>query len=154
MPFESDYDDIDENKNRVAPKLNKPSIFDNRPKKPSKEDFESSVREIESNKRSYKQRAATLVMEFNKLLTQDTLPQNKTVFEIEHEKDLLTKMIELAVELNSDPNEMEQGGSINWITVLLKVCFYQRDKINLLSWKLESEIKKINDRLDKQNGSQ
>lgn len=119
------------------------SIFDSQLKKPSTEEFEKKVQKIQEKKISYKTKAADLALQFNKAMADKTLKSNKTIFSSEIEQDLLSKMIQLALEINTDPIEQEGMGSLTWITLLLKTSFAQRDKINLLEYSLSQIEKKI-----------
>jgi hypothetical protein len=156
MPFDEEEDDIELPRNSGLKKVStSKSIFDGKEKKPSKEDLLSKINKIEEKSDSYKSRAASLASQFNKLMSDTTLSVNKSVFDKEFEKDLLINMISLATEINNDPNEKEGMGSLSWITLLLKTCFNQRDRINKLEFnlytlekKLNGEIKKNNDALD------
>jgi hypothetical protein len=52
-------------------------------------------------------------------------------------------MIRLAQEINEDELERTGEGSLSWITLLLKTCFNQRDKINRLEYSVSQLEKKI-----------
>jgi len=120
------------------------SIFDSMPKPPSQEDLTKRVKSIEEKASGYKLKASSLAAEFVKAINDKTLKQNKTVFAVEIEKDLLSRMINLAVEINNDPDEKLEGmGAMSWITLLLKTCFAQRDKINSLEYAFSQIDKKI-----------
>jgi hypothetical protein len=118
------------------------SVFENMPKKPGPEDFERQVQEVQQRQSTYKTRAADLVVQFNKAMTDKTLRSNKNPFQQEVEKELLRNMVQLAQEVNSDPNEREGEGSLSWIIILLKTCFSQRDRINMLEFSVEQLQKK------------
>lgn len=147
MPFEDDEIDIPENqkvklKNVSAQK----SMFDNIPKKPSQDEFQEKVKKAQDTNNNYKIRGAELASKFFKILNDKTLKQNKNIFAEELEKEILTEMIQLAAEINNDPNEQEGMGSLSWITLLLKTCFMQRDKINDLEYAVFQIQKKIEDK--------
>src|SRR6185436_5679397 len=164
MPF----DEEDEKPSNYPPKValkkvsTQKSIFETQPRKPSAEEFEKKVQQVQDRAFSYKTKAAELALEFNKAMTDRTLKSNKTVFSIEIEQDLLAKMIQLAIEINADPIEQEGMGSLSWITLLLKTCFTQRDRINFLEYslsqidkKMESIIiREINKSLDKKKNNE
>jgi|ERR1017187_4609528 hypothetical protein len=118
------------------------SVFDSMPKKPGPEDFERQVQEAQQRQSTFKTRASDLVVQFNKAMTDKTLRSNKNPFQNEVEKELLLKMVQLAQEINSDPNEREGEGSLSWIIILLKTCFSQRDRINMLEFSVEQLQKK------------
>lgn len=118
------------------------SIFENKPKKPTQQEFEEKVKQAQEKDLSYKQRAAELALLFNKTMDDKTLKQNKNIFSLDFERDILSRMIKLAVEINNDNAEMADMGSMGWITVLLKTCFSQRDRINHLEYTLSQMDKK------------
>ena len=82
MPSDNDP----KNKPKVGVKLtNEGSIFANANKKPSKQEFEQSVKNIENKVSGYKERASELAISFRKLLNDRTLTQNKAIFSSELE---------------------------------------------------------------------
>jgi hypothetical protein len=143
------------------------SMFDNRPKPQTPQEFQQKVQASQENISNYKKRAAELFVLFQRSMADKTLAQNRNVFNAETEKEMLQNMLQLAVEINNDPNEQEGMGSLTWITLLFKTCLAQRDRINELEYgmlvlqkKLEapalSEIinKEISKALDKKKGSE
>jgi hypothetical protein len=144
MPFEDEYDDLPEKpKASLKTISSQKSIFENTPKKPSQEEIDKKAHAIHDRGSSYKMRAAELALQFNKAIADKTLKANKTIFSAEIEQELLTKMIGLAIEINADPLEQEDMGSLSWITLLLRTCFSQRDKINYLEYAISQIDKKI-----------
>jgi hypothetical protein len=119
------------------------SMFDGKRKKPSQQEFQHQVQQVQDVQSGYKKRAAELFVQFQKSMADKTLPQNRNVFNAESEKELLQNMIVLAAEINSDPNERESEGSLTWIVLLLKTCFNQRDKMNELEYHLSALNKKL-----------
>jgi hypothetical protein len=145
MPFEEDEQPLAPATPKVGLKnvSSQKSIFDSIPKKPSPEDFDKKVKEIQDKNLGYKQKAAELAINFKKLMEDRTLVQNKNIFASELERELLSKMIQLAAEINNDPNEQEGMGSLGWITLLFKTMFSQRDRINQLEYRLFQLEKKL-----------
>jgi hypothetical protein len=119
------------------------SIFEEMPKKPTPEEFEKKVKQVQEKASSYQIRTSELAMQFNKAMVDKTLSQNKNMFQKEVELDLLRSMVKLAQEINNDANEKEAEGSLSWITVLLKTCFNQRDRINYLEYMISQIEKKL-----------
>lgn len=119
------------------------SMFDNKPRPPTQEEFRQQVQESQDKLSGYKKRAAELVVQFNKVITDRTLPQNKNVFNNETEKEMLQNMIQLAVEINNDQNEQEGMGSLAWITLLFNTLLRQRDRINELEYTTSVLQKKL-----------
>ena len=144
MPFDEEDDDLP-----VAPKVGlknvstQKSIFDSMPKKPTQEDLEKKVNHIQERSSSHKTRAAELSVQFSQAMKDKTLKQNKNVFAREMERELLTKMAQLAIEVNNDQTEQEGMGSLSWIILLLGTCFSQRDRINQLEFVVSQLEKKL-----------
>lgn len=138
MPFDEENDD-----EQVSPKVglkkvsSQKSIFESMPKKPSQEEFNQKVKQVQEKSSSYKVKAASLASQFNKAMADKTLSENKNLFQAEVEKDLMTQMVQLAIDINNDPNEQEGMGSLGWITLLMKTCFSQRDRINKLEYAVQ-----------------
>lgn len=144
MPFEEDEQEIQPLRQTGLKNVSsQKSMFDKIPKKPTQEDFEKAVSTSQNRINNNKQKAAELALEFKKILEDKTLPQNKNIFSKEIEKEVLTKMVQLAVEINNDPDEAQGMGSLSWITLLLKIVLSQKDRINLLEYNLSLLDKKI-----------
>lgn len=145
MPFDEEEESPD-----LTPKVglknvsSQKSIFDAMPKRPTQDDFTKKVNQIQERKSSNQTKAAELSSQFFQLLNDKTLKQNKSVFAKEMERELLTKMIQLAIDVNNDQNEQEGMGSLSWIIVLFKACLSQRDKIN----QLEFAISQLGNKLE------
>lgn len=142
MPFEDkDYTP----KTGLKKQPGQKSMFDSQPKKPSPQEFQKQVDQVQEQSSGYKKRAAELFILFNKTLMDKTLPQNRSIFVVETEKEMLQNMIQLAVEINDDANEQHEGmGSLTWITCLFKACLAQRDRINELECALVNVQKSVN----------
>lgn len=144
MPFDEEDDD-----QPIVPKVGlknvstQKSIFDSMPKKPTQEDLDRKVNRIQERASSHKTRAAELAAQFTQIMNDKTLKQNKNVFAREMERELLTKMAQLAIDVNNDQHEQEGMGSLSWIILLLKTCLSQRDKINQLEFVVSQLEKKL-----------
>lgn len=119
------------------------SMFDGKRKKPTQQEFQQQVHHSQETSSGYKKRAAELFVQFQRAMADKTLPQNRNVFNAESEKELLGNMINLAAEINNDPNERESEGSLTWIVLLLKTCFNQRDRVNELEYAMTMLNKKL-----------
>ncbi len=149
MPLDDDYKNLSEDiPSRNLKKVSsQKSIFDGIPRKPTQNDLDQQVKQMQEKNADYKQRTAELAIQFRKLMEDKTLPQNKNVFAAEMEKDILSKIIQLASEINNDPHEDEGMGSLSWIAQLFKTCLAQRDRMN----KFEFAILQLEKKLDPQN---
>lgn len=139
MPFDDEDTDLPSVQSQKVGLKNvstQKSIFDSMPKKPSQEDLDSKVKVIQERASHYKAKAADLATQFNKAMADKTLAQNRNSFQTSVEKELLGQMVQLAIDINTDPVEKEGMGSLSWIVLLLKTCFSQRDKINLLEYQV------------------
>lgn len=149
MPLDAEEDDLPIKKVGLKQISSKKSIFDaDNSKKNSKEDFDRKVEDIHKKTNDYKAKAADLALAYKKLVLDKTLPQNKNVFLEELEKETLTKMVSLAVEINNDENEQEGMGTMGWVTLLLKYFLHHRDRINTLEYSI-LQLQKNNEELNK-----
>lgn len=128
---------------RGAVKSQGQSMFDSRRRQPTQQEFQQKVSQVQETLSGYKKRAAELFVQFQKSMADKTLPQNRNILHQESEKELLGNMINLAAEINSDPNERESEGSLTWIVLLLKNSFVQRDRINELEYGMSMLQKKL-----------
>ena len=146
MPFDDDEAKPSVQSQKIG--LNKvsgqKSVFDNMPKKPTADQFNEKVKQAAEHHSTYKQKAAELATMFNKSMTDRTLTVNKNILAQDAERELLQRMVQLAIDINNDPNEQEGMGSLSWITLLLRTCFTQRDKINQLEYSI-SRLESVSD---------
>lgn len=157
MPFdEEDYVPSAQSQKVGIKKVStKESIFDSLPKKPTPEQFEGTVKRMQDQSTSTKRKAAELAMQFHKMMSDKTLPQNKNSFQKDIEIETLKEMINFADAVNNDLNTDKDGeGSISMIALLLKHALGQRDKINTLEYtlsQLENKLSKnLNDLISKE----
>lgn len=171
MPLDDDYKDLSKTQGKPSNLKNvssQKSMFEGQPRKPSQDQFEQRVRNVEEQKSEYQHTTAELGAAFHKMAADKTLPENKNIFAKDMEREVLVKMIRLAESINNDPNEEKDGtGSLSLIGLLLSTCLKQRDRINQLEYaivqinrKFESPAlsdyinKEINKALDKKKDSE
>src|SRR5579864_250174 len=114
------------------------SMFDGKKKPPSQQEFQQKVQASQETMAGYKKRAAELFVQFQRSMADRTLAQNRNIFNSETEKEMLQNMLQLATEINNDPNEEEGMGSLTLITLLLKTCLAQRDRLNDLEFVVDT----------------
>lgn len=129
------------------------SMFEAMPKKPAPEEFQQKVQQVVDRDSSFKTRAAQLVTDFQRAMADKTLPQNKNMFQKELEVELLKNMVRLAQEINDSEEERQGEGTLSWVTILLKYSFSQRDRVNVLEYRLATIEKKL-EGLDAQKKSE
>jgi DNA repair ATPase RecN len=144
MPFDVDPKEPRETKVKLKQVSSQKSMFENMPKKPTPQEFQQQVQQAQEKSSTYKKRASELATQFAKMMADKTLPENKNLFAIEAKRELLSNMVQLAKDINNDPNELEGDGSLIWIIVLFNTCFDQRDRINKLEYAL-TQIQKTLD---------
>lgn len=141
MPFDEKKEYIPKQTLKQMP--GQKSMFDNKPRPPSPQEFQQQVQESQDQVAGYKKRAAELFLQFNKLMADKTLPQNRNVFNQETEKELIGNMVKLAQAMNLDQNENEGDGTLTWVIALLTTSLRQRDRINELEYMVHSLQKKL-----------
>lgn len=134
MPFEEDELEIEDKKDNLGKVSNKKSIFDNSIKKQNINDFKQNVQKMQDKNFSYKERTNDLAIKFKKIIESKVLPENKNIFILEQEKQILAEIASLASEIDNDENEQIGIGSLSWVVQLLKTSLYQRDRINKLEY--------------------
>lgn len=152
MPFEDDIQDEDVVvKNNKTSSINAASV---KSKKTLKEEFEKKANEANDKMNDYNDRAAQLTSSFKKVLEDKTLLQNKNVFSLDLEKEVISNLAKLAIDMNTDENEIEGIGSVGIITLLLRACLIQRDRINTIEYNqslLNNKIKELESSLNKKD---
>lgn len=151
MPF----DEEDDSSLASKPGVKKPaikSIFDNKVKKPSKEEADRNASIINDRLNSYHSRALELSNNYKKILEDTTLSQNKSLISIDIEAENLIALGQLAIDMNLDEQEDVGMGSVGLCSLLLRCMLIQRDKINTLdyqNYQLESRVKDLENKLEK-----
>jgi hypothetical protein len=118
------------------------SMFDGQKRPPSQQEFQQKVQVSQETLAGYKKRAAELFVQFQRSMADKTLAQNRNIFNAETEKEMLQNMLQLATEINNDSNEEEGMGSLTLITLLLKTCLSQRDRMNEMEYAISTLQKK------------
>ncbi len=104
--------------------------------------FEQQADAFIENQEARKDTSLALAMQFMAAIKDKTLPQNRGIIGEGIEKEMRSKLINLAVEINNDPNEENDCmGSVALINLLMKGMFYQRDKLNELEYLLKESRK-------------
>jgi len=148
----SSFNDDDDPPGKKSPGLkinNKNSILSTLPKKANPQEFQQQVKETQEKIMTYEAEASQLAMMFQKLLEDKTLPDNRNLLSSESERDLISKIVDVAVSLNNDENEMEGMGSIGVSILLFRAALYHKDKINKLEYGLVQADKKIKSLIEK-----
>lgn len=140
QPFQSEETPI---KPKIGLKLdNRNSIIDT-PKKSSIEEFEKRAIEVSNQLDAYSTRAVDLAQKYKRILEDQTLIENKTKFNVDAEKELISNLVQLGNDINWDEHEREGMGSIGLIMLLLRTMLIQRDRINSLDYALTQLERKI-----------
>jgi hypothetical protein len=146
MPFDEEKEDISQNRKIGLKQQPQKSIFDNIPKKPPVEEFNSKVKESYKTNLSNKDKIQKSIEKFVFFLKDKTLEENKTIFQKSSEKDVLIELLQSAMDLNQDENEQPGTGTLTLASTLIKVCLHQKDRINSLEYRLENLEKIIKDK--------
>jgi hypothetical protein len=92
-------------------------------------------------------RTVEAVKRFLKITEDKTLARNRGVIANDVEREIRQELMELAIDLNNDENEPDNGkGSVVTLTVVLKVLLNYRDRLNDLEYEnvqLRRELNKV-----------
>ncbi len=105
--------------------------------KASKESFTAQAEEAHEAKTARQQQAFNIGKQFIEVMRDKTLVINKGPLRLDLEREILTKVINLAKEINNDPNEEADGmGCISGMAIIFKSLLDSRDRLNDLEYKL------------------
>lgn len=146
MPFDDD-EDVNPAPKMKGMKISNSSRANNPPPKPSAEAFQKQASEANDRATDFAKRAQDLATRFIKMMEEKTLVQNKSVFAVDIEKETMTDLIKLGIEINNDetiPVDQPGGmGSIGLISMLFRSVIGLRDRVNNLEYSLNQANKKI-----------
>jgi len=131
---------LDNKKSRFSTKVN------------NKEEFEQKVISTNKKMQSHLVEAFELGKQYKDLLDNKTITDNKTFLAESKEKEIIGKLINYAVKINTDQNELEGMGSVALITLLLKCVIKMRDRYNDIEYKyhlLERNHIKLEEKFNK-----
>lgn len=109
----------------------------------NKEEFEEKADAAHDQLAERRTRALEAIQQFWNSLKDKTLIANKGPMQKSLEKEMFSKLIEVATEMNTDENLREGEGSVALIGLLLKAIHYQRDVINELDYKVSQQDLKL-----------
>jgi len=150
-PFGGDESDEQTSARPGLKKIKGKSMFDGKPKPPSKEASEKIANEANDRLNSYRSRAMDLALKYRKILDDKTLPQNKTTLTTDIEAEILGALGQLAVDMNTDEDEVESMGSVGLNSLLLRCLLLQRDRVNSIDYEnsvLEKKVKSLEFKLE------
>lgn len=109
----------------------------------NKETFEEQADDAFEAIQDRKQKAVELVQQFWSLIKDETLASTKGPMKKSFEKEIVSKLLNFASEMNNDEKEPEGAGSVAIITLLLKTVLYLRDSNNDFKYRLSELERKI-----------
>ncbi|MFA5757975.1 MAG: hypothetical protein WC942_01160 [Clostridia bacterium] len=116
--------------------------------KQEKEEYKQKFNKLADKTIEYQdqksKKAVDCVSKFLSLATDKVLPRNKGVIASDVEREIRQDIIQLALDLNNDETEEDNGkGSVVVLSVLTKIILLYRDRLNDLEYELEC-LKKSN----------
>lgn len=142
-----DEDDSGSEKKTGLKLNNSKSILNSLPKKANPAEFQQKVQNTQDKILGYELEASQLAAMFQKLLEDKTLPENKNILSLEAERELIGKIVDIAIKLNNDENEQEGMGSVGTAILLFRAVLSQKDRINKLEYNRQQdkfEIQQMN----------
>lgn len=121
------------------------------PKETPKEAFDAAVKSAVDKNDKVKYDAWELSSKFVKILQDTTLSENRGPVQKDYERDVINKLISIAIDLNTDETQKEGIGSVGLITLLFNCVLKQRDVVNQLRYDCSILSDRIL-RLEKENG--
>lgn len=134
ISFEEDIDP-DEIETNQGLKLSKKKSFLSNKKPSAQEALNNRAQDINSKRQQRLTRAWELGNEFKELLADKTVSSQMSEMKKSREREVINKLIEFAIEVNTDEDEHEGMGSVTLLTLALKILLQIRDKYNELDYK-------------------
>lgn len=91
----------------------------------------------------YKQEIWDLSIKYKSFIESKVLPENRGPIAINVEKEVLDKLVQLAIDMNEDELHQQGVGSTALCMLLMKCMLIQRDIVNTLYFKVEQLEKKV-----------
>lgn len=118
-------------KNKAAEKLEQERVQ----KEEYKKRFEEQADKTIQHYREKDTKAIDTISRFIKMAGEKTLASNKGGIAIDVEREIRQELIQLAIDLNNDENEEDNGkGSVVVLSAIIKVMLMYRDRINQLEF--------------------
>ena len=118
----------------------------------TKEEFEQRAAETNDRLQGNLAEAFDLGKQYRELLEDKTITNNKSFLVESKEKEVISKLINYAVKVNTDRDEYEGMGSVALITLLLKCVIKMRDRYNDIEYKyhmLEKNAVKLEEKINR-----
>ena len=111
-----------------------------------RQDFQKQVMTTHKRLEGHLKSAYELGVEFTRLMADTRVPENIGPYDRSFEKEIVRKLINYAITVNTDNQEQEGMGSVSLITLLLNTMFKMRDKMNQGSYEqhlLERRVQQL-----------
>jgi hypothetical protein len=132
-----------EPKHRRGVKINNDSSTVPKPPPDTSAEFQERATKVFGKFEEYKNRGWELGRQFKALIEDTILASNKTIIAKDLEQEVMNKWVTLAQEMDNDNDQPQGIGGIVLCSLLMRMVLTQRDKINTLSYRLESAEKRI-----------
>lgn len=133
MPFD-DEKPVEPKKGKIGIKKLGNSIFDNKVKKPSVQEFNQKILEKEDNNIQDITDVNKITLDLLYLFKDKTLNTNKNQFAFSKENEIIEKFIMFC----ADKNNANEEGSLTGMALLIKLLLEQKNRINELEYSLHN----------------
>lgn len=103
-------------------------------KKQERQNFQQQVMGTHKRLEGHLKEAYDLGVEFTRLMADTRLPDNIGPMDKSFENEIVRKLINYAMTVNSDPQENDGMGSISLVTLLIKTMFKMRNRANEMAY--------------------
>lgn len=109
----------------------------------TKANFENQADAKYSKIEDYKKEIWDLSIKYKSFVESKILPGNRGPIAVNLEKEVLDKLVQLALDMNEDDTQQQGVGSTAICMLLMKCMLLQRDTINTLMFKTDQLEKKL-----------
>jgi Trp operon repressor len=101
-----------------------------------KQNFEKGIKDYTENEADISSRVMKACVEYSTAIKNTSLKQNRSVMDLNKEKENVKELIEICNLLNNDQTKDEAFGATGLIRLLLNINLEQRDMINELRYEI------------------
>lgn len=103
-----------------------------------KQRFEENAEKTVQHHQQQGSKAVEIIQRYVRMAEDKTLSENKGGIAQDVEREIRQDLIQLALDLNNDENELDNGkGSVVVLSALTKILLSYRDRINKLDYELQ-----------------
>ena len=107
------------------------------PQPSNKEAFEAKAEKVMERMDEFKMRTLELATKYKALFDSKVLSPNKTQLIKDAEREIITNLVKLALEIEADEVQPIGQGSTSLLSLVMNILLLQRDRMNELEFRID-----------------